>query len=177
MMRPTNVQAQASTAGWISVSDRLPPIGQEVLVHVPGSARAPVTALMRLIPWEGSPDFYWDNAYPGKGNMHIGPSVAHWMPLPAWPDAVPTLRGAADVQPVGRVWYDREDGFYFAKITAQERVKAGDDLYLAAVPRWPLPQPGAADRFARARQALQQGIDKCAVVTATAAATTESSKE
>jgi hypothetical protein len=70
---------------WISVADQLPAIGQEVIVHVPGSDRRPVTALMRLIAWEGSPDFYWDNAYPGKGNMHIGKSVTHWAVMPAAP--------------------------------------------------------------------------------------------
>lgn len=81
---------------WISVEDRLPPIGQEVIVSVPGG-RAPVTALMRLIRWEGATDFYWDNAYPGKGNMHLQTSITHWMPLPAAP-AIPAITGTKEVE-------------------------------------------------------------------------------
>lgn len=68
---------------WISVTDALPPIGQEVIVYCPKSSRK-VTALMRLIPYEGAREFYWDNAY-GGGNTHVQNSVAQWMPLPVQP--------------------------------------------------------------------------------------------
>ena len=71
--------------GWISVKDHLPEIGKEVLVYRPNSERGTVTALARFIRYEGASDFYWDNSYPGKGNMHLDTSITHWMPIPAAP--------------------------------------------------------------------------------------------
>jgi hypothetical protein len=81
---------------WISVETALPPIGQEVIVFVPGGRRL-VTALMRLIRWDGATDFYWDNAYPGKGNMHLQTSITHWMPLPAAP-TIPAIPGTKEAE-------------------------------------------------------------------------------
>jgi hypothetical protein len=73
----------AAQAAWISVADRLPEIGTEVLVYRPGSERGKVTALARFIRHEAATDYWWDNAYPGKGNMHLDTSITHWMPLPS----------------------------------------------------------------------------------------------
>lgn len=70
---------------WISVEDALPELGAEVLVYCPRKECRKVTALARFIRYEGSQDFYWDNDYPGKGNMHLAESVTHWMPLPPPP--------------------------------------------------------------------------------------------
>jgi hypothetical protein len=80
----------AVPAEWISVEDALPAIGVEVLVYRPRSERGKVTALARFISYEGSRNFYWDNAYPGKGNMHIEQAITHWRPMPTGP-----LDGAA----------------------------------------------------------------------------------
>ena len=69
---------------WVSVEDELPEIGREVIVCCPQSRRK-VTALCRLIPYEGAVEFYWDNAYPLSGNCHVQDSVTHWSPLPEAP--------------------------------------------------------------------------------------------
>lgn len=69
---------------WISVKDALPPIGEEVTVFCPRSERHRVTALVRLIPYEGALEFFWDNAY-GGGFTHVQDSVTHWMPMPKEP--------------------------------------------------------------------------------------------
>lgn len=68
---------------WISVDDRLPEIGDEVIVYTPNS-RTKVTALCRLIRYEEDAEFFWDNFYGGT-NFHLKESVTHWMPLPAPP--------------------------------------------------------------------------------------------
>lgn len=68
---------------WISVNDKLPELGNEVNVLTIDSL---VTSLARFIRNEDSPHFYyWDNHYPGKGNMHLPESVTHWQPLPSIP--------------------------------------------------------------------------------------------
>ena len=67
---------------WISVGKQLPPIGEEVIVFVQGRG---VTALTRGIRYEEATDFYWDNNYPGSGNLHLAEEVTHWQPLPAPP--------------------------------------------------------------------------------------------
>lgn len=79
--------APAVPEGWIPVSERLPEIGNEVLVYCPHKiefGRNPVTALMRLIRYEKATEFYWDNNYGGR-NVHLKESVTHWMSLPAAP--------------------------------------------------------------------------------------------
>lgn len=68
---------------WISVKDRLPEIGQEVIVYCP-SCKRKVTALCRLIRYEEAVNFYWDNSY-GGSNIHVQDAVTHWMPLPEAP--------------------------------------------------------------------------------------------
>lgn len=68
--------------GWISVDERLPEYGAEVLVFQPEKERK-VTALARFTSnvW----DYYWDAAHIGKGRMTRPASVTHWMSLPAAP--------------------------------------------------------------------------------------------
>ena len=66
---------------WINVKDRLPEIGEEVIVYTP-NGWSDVTALCRLIRYEGATEFYWDNHY-GGSNFHLQEAVTHWMPLPA----------------------------------------------------------------------------------------------
>lgn len=75
--------------GWISVDDRLPDIGEEVMVYCPHKERRKVTALCRLIRYEGAEEYYWDNAY-GGSNVHVQKSVTHWMPLADSPKDSPT---------------------------------------------------------------------------------------
>lgn len=66
---------------WIPVTERLPEIATEVNVLTKAGR---VTSLCRLIPYEGAPEWYWDNAYGGK-NWHIAAEVTHWQPLPEKP--------------------------------------------------------------------------------------------
>jgi hypothetical protein len=99
MVRAARAEGAAPTAAqaaWISVADCLPPVGTEVLVYRPGSDRGKVTALARFIRHEAATDYWWDNAYPGKGNMHLDTSITHWMPLPAPPAAQAAGRSVAD---------------------------------------------------------------------------------
>lgn len=73
---------------WISVTDALPPIGEEVVVFVPRKIETghdPVTALARYIRHEGDVNYYWDNDY-SKGNMHIQDAVTMWQPMPDVPN-------------------------------------------------------------------------------------------
>lgn len=76
--------AQGDADNWIRVEERLPEIGEEVIVYCPGSERKPVTALSRLIRYEGATNFYWDNYY-GGSFTHIQEAVTHWQPLPNAP--------------------------------------------------------------------------------------------
>lgn len=71
---------------WVDVKDALPPIGEEVWCYCPDKLTRKITALVRLIPYEESREFHWDNSY-GGGNMHLGKSVTHWMPRPAPPNS------------------------------------------------------------------------------------------
>lgn len=70
-------------SAWVPVSERLPEIGDEVLVYRPQSTRAKVTSMVRLIPYEGSLKFYWDA--PRGGATTIPEHVTHWMPHPEPP--------------------------------------------------------------------------------------------
>lgn len=73
----------ANSYHWISVTDQLPPIGQEVIVFVAPYDRHPkgyVTALCRCIRYEEDPDWWWDNSQ-GR-NYHAMGSVSHWTPFP-----------------------------------------------------------------------------------------------
>jgi len=64
---------------WVACSERLPQLGEEVIVFCPNS-RSMVTALIRYIRYEGCPDFFWNNR---TGNdTHLQETVTHWMPLP-----------------------------------------------------------------------------------------------
>jgi hypothetical protein len=69
---------------WIDCKEALPPAGEEVIV-VTGKGK--VTALSRFDRYENSlPDEgWWDNRYPGKGNMHLFKNIVAWMPMPAGP--------------------------------------------------------------------------------------------
>jgi Protein of unknown function (DUF551) len=69
---------------WISVTEALPPIGEEVWCYCPNKSRRKITALVRLIPYEESQEFHWNNSY-GGDNLHLGKSVTHWMRRPAPP--------------------------------------------------------------------------------------------
>lgn len=69
-------------AEWISVDEQLPPVGVEVLVYRPNSWRRKVTALTRFVQYEGAAAHYWDNDYPGKGNLHLASAVTHWRYMP-----------------------------------------------------------------------------------------------
>ncbi|MFI3155040.1 MAG: DUF551 domain-containing protein [Methylococcaceae bacterium] len=74
---------------WIDVNDALPPIGVEVIVFCPykkENGRNPVTALCRLIRYEGDHTFYWDNNY-GSNNTHVQNAVTMWQPMPDEPAA------------------------------------------------------------------------------------------
>lgn len=68
---------------WISVRDQLPELGEEVIVFT-NTGR--VTALSRFIRYEGASTYYWDNNYPGSGNMYLSESITHWMKLPDKPN-------------------------------------------------------------------------------------------
>ena len=68
---------------WISIKDKLPEVGTEVIVFTPHNNK--VTSLARYIRHEGANTYFWDNHYPGSGNCHIQESVTHWMPLPEPP--------------------------------------------------------------------------------------------
>jgi hypothetical protein len=87
-------RARRGVDDWISVEHRLPEIGREVLVYRPNSERGTVTALARFIRYEGASDFYWDNSYPGKGNMHLDTSITHWKPMPAAPSHTTNKEGS-----------------------------------------------------------------------------------
>lgn len=70
---------------WISVEDRLPEIGREVIVYRPyKDVGKQITALCRYIRYEEATDYFWDNNYPGSGeNIHtMSARITHWMPLP-----------------------------------------------------------------------------------------------
>jgi hypothetical protein len=72
---------------WISVTEALPQIGTEVIVFIPEKiemGRNPVTALVRLIRYEGATGYYWDNNY-GTGNTHVQDAVTMWQPMPDAP--------------------------------------------------------------------------------------------
>jgi len=82
-----DITALLAEREWISVKDRLPEIGEEVLCYCPHkieAGRNPVTALVRLIPYEGAREYYWDNYY-GGNNTHVMKAVTHWQPLPPPP--------------------------------------------------------------------------------------------
>ena len=65
---------------WISINDRLPELGTEVIVKIiPGNL---VTALTRYVRAENSVDYYWDNNYPGYGNLYFPERITHWQPMP-----------------------------------------------------------------------------------------------
>jgi len=63
---------------WISVKDKLPEIGSEVIVL---KNDGNVTALARYIRYEGAKEYFWDNFY-GGSNLCLQESITHWMPLP-----------------------------------------------------------------------------------------------
>jgi hypothetical protein len=87
----TAPQAIGKGEAWISVKDALPPIGRNVLCYIPESSNeyTKVKALARFQHHEDAIDYYWDNQYPGRGNMHIDCAVTHWRDLPKGPDAAP----------------------------------------------------------------------------------------
>ena len=72
---------------WVSVKDALPPPGVEVIVYKPESEHPhnKITALARYIRYEGcneALDYWWDNRYPGHGNMNLPESITHWRLMP-----------------------------------------------------------------------------------------------
>ena len=77
-------EAEPQDGGWVSVEDRLPEIGEEVIVYVPNSNRNKVTSLAMYIRYEGATEFHWDNQY-GGSNIHLQNAVTHWQPLPKPP--------------------------------------------------------------------------------------------
>ncbi len=79
---------------WIPCSERLPDIGDEVLVCAPSTVypeKNPVKMLARLIEYEGAADFYWGNSYNHQVNFHLGKAVTHWMPKIATPATAPLM--------------------------------------------------------------------------------------
>lgn len=70
---------------WIDCTAALPPVGWEVAVK---TVDGKITALTRFIRYEDAPaeHGYWDNNYPGKGNLYIFAGVASWCRLPS-PDS------------------------------------------------------------------------------------------
>lgn len=66
---------------WIKSEHYLPPPGLEVIVE---TRSGKVTALARFVRHDEClpEDSWWDNAYPGKGNMHLFESIIHWRKLP-----------------------------------------------------------------------------------------------
>lgn len=84
---------------WISVDERLPEIGEEVIVYRPNKGRRKVTALVRLCTeWYNDGKvmrgWIWDNAYPPNGNTNLASLngewvVTYWMPLPKPPEEKP----------------------------------------------------------------------------------------
>ena len=64
---------------WYSTKKALPPIGREVQVFVPTAREhRKVTALCRLIPYEGCTiEYAWDNHY-GGCNAHPKEFITHW---------------------------------------------------------------------------------------------------
>lgn len=82
LVMPT--EAEPQDGGWVSVEDRLPEIGEEVIVYVPNSNRNKVTSLAMYIRYEGATEFHWDNQY-GGSNIHLQNAVTHWQPLPKPP--------------------------------------------------------------------------------------------
>jgi len=66
---------------WIKCSERLPEIGDLVLVC---TKKRNVRALMRQQPYEGSSTWFWDQATGGA--MHLPEAVTHWMQLPDLPN-------------------------------------------------------------------------------------------
>jgi len=81
---------------WIPVGEMLPEIGSAVLVYTPRSEHRKVKALMRLIRYEGSSEFYWDNIY-GGGWIHTQEAVTHWRPLLEPPQAIAEADGEEDL--------------------------------------------------------------------------------
>ena len=70
---------------WLECADALPPVGWEVVVK---TVDGKITALTRFIRYEDAPaeHGYWDNNYPGKGNLYLFKSVVSWCKLPS-PDS------------------------------------------------------------------------------------------
>lgn len=86
---PIKTPTRTDMSEWISVKDRLPEIGTEVIAWSPksytGLGQGRVTALCRLIRYEEATEFYWANHYPGNSNIHTQEAITHWMPLPEPP--------------------------------------------------------------------------------------------
>lgn len=76
---------------WISTKDRLPEIGERVLVvtQAPNSLGPRVKVMARLIPYEGATDYWWQEMHFGacraKNALPKNEWAHYWMPLPAAP--------------------------------------------------------------------------------------------
>ena len=57
---------------WVSVDEALPHIAEEVVVR---RTDGRITALARFIPYEGAIEYWWDNKYPGTGNMVLSRGI------------------------------------------------------------------------------------------------------
>lgn len=62
---------------WISVSERLPELGKEVLIYIPDGNTIEVDAMRQMGKSDGN-RLDWFRYYPHN--------ISHWMPLPATPD-------------------------------------------------------------------------------------------
>jgi hypothetical protein len=66
---------------WIAVSERLPPLNEDVLVHH-GNGYIDI-ARLRDVSWQGEPNKPPEFRHPESRVEHR--LVTHWMPLPAPP--------------------------------------------------------------------------------------------
>lgn len=70
---------------WIPVSERLPDIGERVLVAWKSFEGEPrVGERCRLIPYEGAREFFWQY-WNSQHGLLLQEAVTHWMPLPEAP--------------------------------------------------------------------------------------------
>lgn len=98
--------AAGAETSWVSVEERLPEIGEEVLVYRPESLQK-VTSMARYIRHEADSNFWWD-AVRG-GNMTPAEFVTHWQPLPSPPAAPAEDAPQAFLTDKTDEWEERQD--------------------------------------------------------------------
>jgi len=93
--RPAEPAAGSVPEGWISINDRLPPIGERVLINDGGDVAfghlSDARPLARSKPENGQ---HWRGEnYDYDGCDGAALSVTEWMPIPATPTAAPSGKG------------------------------------------------------------------------------------